>query len=36
MARSVEQLTLDFSSGHDLGVLGWSPELGPVLKGESA
>ena len=33
---SVRQLTLDFSSSHDLKVVGLSPELGPALSGESA
>ena len=28
MAQSVEHPTLDFGSGHDLRVLGWSPESG--------
>ena len=26
VAQSFEQQTLDFNSGHDLGVLGWSPD----------
>ena len=30
MAQSVEWLTLDFSSGHDLGVMGSSPMLGII------
>ena len=36
MAQLVEYLTLDFSSGHDLGVLGWSPALSCLLRGASA
>ena len=28
MAQSVEYPTPDFGSGHDLGVMGWSPMLG--------
>jgi len=36
MAQSVEHPTLDFSSGHDLRVVGLSPVLGSVLGGESA
>ena len=31
MAQSVKRPTLDFSSDHDLTVMGWSPELGSVL-----
>ena len=31
MAQSIEHLTLDFSSGHDLTVMGWSLPLGSVL-----
>jgi len=36
MAQSVGSLTLDFGSGHDLGVPGWSPTLGSVLSVESS
>ena len=36
VAQSVEHATLDFGSGHDLGVLGSSPMWGSVLSGESA
>ena len=36
MAQLVEYLTLNFSSGHDLGVLGRSPALSCLLSGESA
>lgn len=36
MAQPVEQLTLHFSSGHDLSVVGSSPELDFVLSTESA
>ena len=32
----VELLTLDFGSGRDLRVLGWSPVLCSILSGESA
>ena len=31
MAQSVENPTLDFSSGHDPRVVGWSPASGSVL-----
>ena len=30
-AQSVKPPTLDFSSGHDLTIVGWSPTLGPAL-----
>ena len=36
MALSVEHLTLDFDSSHDLRVMGCSPMSGSVLSGESA
>ena len=36
MAQSVEPLTLDFSSGHDLRVMGLSPASGSELSGESS
>ena len=32
----IERLTLDFSSGHDLRIMGWSSTLGPVLSTEPA
>uniref|UniRef100_A0A452QJC0 SLP adaptor and CSK interacting membrane protein n=1 Tax=Ursus americanus TaxID=9643 RepID=A0A452QJC0_URSAM len=35
-AQSVKHPTFDFSSGHDLGVLGSSPTLGSLLNVESA
>lgn len=35
-AQSVKQPTLDFTSGHDLSVLGWSPMSGSTLSKESA
>ena len=31
VAQSVKHLTLDFNSGHDLGVVGSSPMLGSML-----
>ena len=34
--QSVEHLTLDFSSGHDLRVMKWSPMLAAMLSRESA
>lgn len=34
MAESVRRLTLDFRSGHDLGVLKSSPTSGSVLRVE--
>ena len=34
MAESVEQLTLDFASGHDLKVMRSSPASGPSLSVE--
>ena len=34
MAQSVERLTLDFGSGHDLTVVRPSPESGSVLNVE--
>ena len=36
MAELVKQPALDFSSPHDLRVLGPSPTLGSLLSGESA
>ena len=36
MAQVVKRLTLDFDSGHDLGVLGSRPMLGSMLREESA
>ena len=36
MAQSVERLTLDLGSGHDPGVMGWSPASGCVLNMEAA
>ena len=36
VARSVERLTLDFSSGHDPRVVGSSPALGSALSAEPA
>jgi len=36
VAQLIEQLALDFGSGHDLRVLGSSPASGSVLSGESA
>ena len=36
MAQSVEHSTLDFSSGYNLGVMGWSPEPDSMLRAESA
>ena len=36
VAQSVECLTLGFGLGHDLRVMGLSPESGSVLGGESA
>ena len=36
MAQLVKYLTLDFSSGHDLRVVGLSLEWGSVLSTESA
>ena len=36
MAQSVEHLTLGFGSGHDLRVVGSSPELGSALSAGSA
>jgi len=36
VAQSVKRPTLDFSSGHDLGVVRWDPPLGFVLHAESA
>ena len=35
MAQLVDCLTLDFSSGYDLRVLGWSPTSRSLLSGES-
>ena len=36
LSRLAEQLTLDVSSGHDLGVVRQSPASGSVLRGVSA
>ena len=36
VAQSVEHLTLDFSSGHDPRVVGFSPASGSVLSMEPA
>jgi len=36
VAQSVEHLTLDISSSHDLRVMGSSPESGSALSKESA
>ena len=36
MGQSVEHLTLDFCSGHNLTVVGSSPEFGSVLAVEPA
>ena len=36
LGSSVEHLTLDFGSGHDLGVMGLSPVLGSMLSMEPA
>ena len=36
VAQSLKPLTLHFSSGHDLGIMGWSPSLGSMLCVESA
>ena len=36
MVRLVKRPSVDFSSGHYLGVLGSSPEDGPLLSRESA
>ena len=36
VAQSVKHLTLDFGSGRDLRVLGWSPALGSRLSRESS
>lgn len=36
VAHLVKLPTLDFSSGHDHGILRSRPESGPVLSGESA
>jgi len=36
VAQSIKYLTLDFGSGHDLKVLGWSPAQGSALSIESA
>ena len=33
MAQWVEPLTLGFGSGHDLGVVRWSPTTGSKLRG---
>ena len=34
MAQSVKHPTLDFSSGHDLQVMGWGPTMGSMLSVE--
>ena len=36
VTQLIERLTLGFSSGHDLGVVGSSSALGSALNGESA
>jgi len=36
MAQLAEHMTLDFSSGHDLMVMGSGPAWGSVLNGDSA
>ena len=36
MAQPVECPILDSGSGHDLGVMGWSPASSSALSGESA
>ena len=36
VAQLFKPPNLDFGSGHDLRVLGWSPHVGSVLSGESA
>ena len=36
VAHSLERLTLDFSSGHDLGVVRLSPTAGSALSTESS
>ena len=36
VAQSVKNLTLDFSSGHDLRVVRWSPMSGSALGMEPA
>uniref|UniRef100_A0A452U916 Protocadherin gamma-A1-like n=1 Tax=Ursus maritimus TaxID=29073 RepID=A0A452U916_URSMA len=36
VAQLVKRPTLGFSSGHDLGVLGWIPLVSSILSGESA
>ena len=36
VAQSLEHLTLDFGSGHDLRVVRWSPMSGSVLCEEPA
>ena len=36
MAQAFEQLTFVSVSGHDLGIMGSSPELGSMLSRESA
>ena len=36
VAQLVQCLSLDFSSGHNLGILRSNPVLGSVLSGESA
>ena len=35
MAQPVKHLTLDFGSGHDLGIMRSSPQLGSALSRES-
>lgn len=36
VAQSTKHLIPVFSSGHDLGFMGWSPESASTLSGESA
>ena len=36
VAQLVKRPTLDLGSGHDLGIMRWSPESGSVFGGESA
>ena len=36
VAQSVKHQTLDFSLGHDLGAMEWSPFLGSSFSWESA
>ena len=34
VAQLVKHLTLDYGSGHDLRILGWSPVAGSMLREE--